>query len=142
MLASLPGLTFLDERPIHKNEMRYSVAWFEGGMAAESEERVCMYICMHVCMYVCMHGLKEHGSCERGEGMYVGVCGVLCIYTRTLCVCILYACIYTHIQLHGLKKLRARRRYVCMYLCIYVCMYTYTHIHTYIHIHIHTYRCV
>lgn len=40
MLARLQGLTFLDERPVHKHEMRFSVAWLEGGMAAESQERV------------------------------------------------------------------------------------------------------
>ena len=27
MLASLPGLTYLDERPVHKNEHRFSTAW-------------------------------------------------------------------------------------------------------------------
>ena len=40
LIARLPGLTFLDERPVHKNELRFAAAWARGGSAAEHSERV------------------------------------------------------------------------------------------------------
>jgi len=39
LLARLPALTFLNDRPVHKNEQRCSAAWFEGGLESETLER-------------------------------------------------------------------------------------------------------
>jgi len=39
LLARLPALTFLNDRPVHKHEQRCSAAWFEGGMESEMLER-------------------------------------------------------------------------------------------------------
>ena len=39
LLARLQALTFLDEKPVDKNERRFSMAWALGGVAGESEER-------------------------------------------------------------------------------------------------------
>jgi len=39
MLARLPHLTYLDERPVHKHEQRFSAAWHAGGADREMLER-------------------------------------------------------------------------------------------------------